>query len=163
MLAKKIDVNALTVSEILALLEIFEGFYGARPDWIRLRKRLAAQDSWLLMDGESVAGCALLTDAHGLMDSAVMLTEFVYRWEYNEETHIHQMLRAIAQAYQPAVSCLLLDVSRRHECNLACYQRFGFQASFLCSPNGWENVVLIKALNHDAPVDDLIGVSRRKF
>lgn len=142
----KIDASGLEVSQILALLEIFEGFYGVRPNWNPLKKRLAAQDSWLLMDGEEIVGCAQLTGMHGFIDGALMLTKLVYRWEYGEEKHIHEMLQAIVDTYRFTASCLLLDVSRKHESNLDCYRRFGFQISLLPSPNGKENMVLIKKL-----------------
>jgi len=146
----KIDGDSLKLSQILALLEIFEEFYGVRPDWNQLKKQLSAQDSWLLMDGEEIVGCTQLADVRGFVDRAVMLTEFVYRCEYKGEKHIHEMLQAIADACGPTASCLLLDVSRKHESNLDCYRHFGFRVSLLPSPNGKENIVLIKKLKDES-------------
>jgi len=144
--ALKTDGNDLEASWSAALLEIFEGYYYTRMDWNKLKRRLGLQDSWLLMDGETVVGCAQLAGMRGFVDGAMMLTEFVYHWRYSGEKSIHQMLQAIVDVYQPTASCILMDVSRKYECNLDCYRRFGFQLSPLPSLTKKDNMILIKKL-----------------
>lgn len=143
---RQTNVGALTASERLSLLELFQGYFSAHMDWNRLHRKITNCMCWLLCDGETVAGCALMDSARTYLKDAVVLTELVYRWEYNEEPQIHQMLNAVAEAARPRFSYLLLDVNRLHELNMECYRRFGLRDSILSSPKGRENTVLIMDL-----------------
>ena len=143
---KQIAPELMTASEKLSLLELFRGFYSTYMDWQHLRRRIGGRKCRLLYDEETLVACALTDAGRGCLDNALILTELVYLWEYNQESQIHRMLRTVAETAGPHYSYLLLDVSREHELNLECYRRFGFRNSILPSPKGGENMVLLMQL-----------------
>lgn len=143
---KRLNADALSAPEILALLEIARGFSAAKPDWPQLRRRLGMGEAWGFFDGAALAGFAVLDPMSACVADAAQLTMLNYRWEYNDEASILRMLMALAQAYRGRSRYLLLDVNRRHEPNLELYRRFGFQNAMLRSPGGRENILLIADL-----------------
>ena len=143
---KRIDISALSDTQILALLEVAQGFSAALPNWSRLRARLEAGEAWAFCDGAALAGFALVDTAAPHFDGAAQLTMLRYRWEYNSEAALLWMLTALAQTYRSRFRYLLLDVNGRHELNLELYRRFGFQNSILRSPRGGENIILLADL-----------------
>lgn len=148
---KRIDVNTLTVPEILSLLEIARGFSAVRPDWNRLRRRLEHSEAWFYCEPDAAVGFALVDFPMAHYESAAMLTALCYRWEYGDEACILQMLSALAGAYCNRARHLLLDVDCHHDLNLELYLRFGFQTSILPSPRSRENTVLIADLARLTP------------
>lgn len=144
---KQIAPETMTASEKLSLLELFREFYSIYTDWGHLRCRIGGRECWLLYDEGALVGCALMDAGRGCLDNALLLTELVYLWEYNQEPQIHRMLHIVAETASPRYSCLLLDVNREHELNLECYRRFGFRDSILPSPKGGENMVLLMQLH----------------
>lgn len=148
---KRIDVNTLTVPEILSLLEIARGFSAARPDWNQLRRRLERSEAWFFCESDAAVGFALVDFPTALYASAATLTALCYRWEYGGEGCILQMLSALAGAYCSRARYLLLDIDCRHDLNLELYLRFGFQTSILPSPRSRGNSVLIADLARLAP------------
>lgn len=144
---KAVTADALAVSEILELLELFRCFsMSSFPDWKSIRQRISDSEILLLYRKEQIIGCVLVEKASRYMDGAAILAEFIYRWDCNEEADISAMLGCIAAACCERYSYLLLDVDRRHELNLACYQRFGFQNAIWPSPKGKGNQILIVKL-----------------
>lgn len=146
MQALAMNVDALTPSEILDLLELFRNFSVPVRDWRHLRQKISAGKALLLNQENTIAGCALMQRAPRYMDGAAILTAFVYRWDYNKESDISAMLSSIAEACRPQYFYLLMDVNQRHELNLECYRRFGFQDAIWPSPKGKENRLLIADL-----------------
>ena len=154
---KRIDVNTLTVPEILSLLEIDRGFSTVRPDWNRLRRKLEQSEAWFFCESDAAVGFALVDFPTAHYESAAKLTALCYRWEYGDEGCILQMLSALVGAYCGRAHYLLLDIDRRHDLNLELYLRFGFQGSILPSSHGRENVVLIADLAQLAPEPETVG------
>lgn len=143
---KKISCAGLSPDDMLSLLEITRSYCGTADSWQTLRPLLERKEVWGFYKGTSLVGYALFTPSDRQLGGSVTLTCFRYRWEYNDETSLLQMMELIPASFAARFHCLLMDVSRTHELNLDFYHRIGFCESILPSPKGRGNVVLLADL-----------------
>ena len=143
---KKISCSSLSSGDILSLLEITRDYCGTAASWQSLRPLLERKEAWGFYKGTSLIGYALFTPSDRQLGGSVTLNRFRYRWEYNDEASLLQMMELIPASFAARFHCLLMDVSRAHELNLDFYHRLGFRDSILPSPKGKGNVVLLADL-----------------
>ena len=143
---KKISCASLSPDDMLSLLEITRSYCGTADSWQTLRPLLERKEVWGFYKGTSLVGYALFTPSDRQLGGSVTLTCFRYRWEYNDETSLLQMMELIPASFAARFHCLLMDVSRTHELNLDFYHRIGFCESILPSKTGRGNVVLLADL-----------------
>ena len=144
---RKLQADTLPVSQILSLLEIFQGISPARPDWQRLKSALLRHCLWGFFDGEKLIGCALVNENTAYFQNSIHLMDLRYRWEYNQEATVIWMLRAIGEAYQDRSAQMVLDIDLRRDLNLGLYQKLGFQKTIMRSPMGPHHGVFIASLD----------------
>ena len=144
---RKLQADALPVSQILSLLEIFQGISPSRPDWQRLKATLLRHCLWGFFDGEKLIGCALVNENTAYFQNSVQLMDLRYRWEYNQEATVVWMLRAIAAVYQSQAAQMVLDIDTRRDLNLGLYQKLGFEKTIMRSPMGPHHGVFIASLD----------------
>lgn len=139
----KMDVDALSVPEILSLLEIAQGVSSAQPDWSLLKQKLARYDAWAFYDRKVLLGYVLVNDSSPYLDGSAQIVELKYRWEYNQESTVARMLYEIARIYQGSSDYLVMDINIRRDLNRDQYKKLGFAISAMQSPMGWDHRVLL--------------------
>ena len=159
---RKIDVDALSVPEILSLLEIARGISSVQPDWMLLKRELARYEAWGFYDRKVVLGYALISGSSPYLGGSVQIVELKYRWEYNQESTVAQMLREIARTYQGSSDFLVMDIDLRRDLNRNLYQKLGFTTSVMQSPMGRDHGVLFaqmdSLLKRDLMLDISLGI-----
>ena len=140
---KRIDPQALHISQIVSLVDIARGISPAAPEWTALQQKLTRLDCWGFYDRGELVGYALADGKSPYCGGSVRLAELKYRWQYNGERDISWMLCQLAMAYRLSQKWMVMDVDLRREINLELYQKLGFQPSVMGSPLGRENVVMV--------------------
>lgn len=143
---KKLICPSLPSGDILSLLEITGSYCGTVSSWQSLRPQLERKEAWGFYKGANLIGYALFAPSDRQLSGSVTLSCFRYRWEYNDEASLLQMMELIPASFAARFHYLLMDVSRVHELNLDFYYRIGFCNSILPSPKGKGNVVLLADL-----------------
>ncbi|MGN0385164.1 MAG: hypothetical protein ACI4EX_04710 [Lachnospiraceae bacterium] len=144
---KKIIVDSLSVSEVLSLLEIAQGFSLERPDWKRLKQELARYDAWGFYDREELFGYALVNCRSPYFEDSIQIAELKYRWQYNQEAVIARIICALARVYQNTSNLVVMDVDIRHDINCGLYKKIGFTTSVMRSPLDRNRAVLLSNLD----------------
>ena len=148
---KRIEAEALDISQIVSLVDIARGISPAEPEWNALRQKLSRYDCWGFFDRGELVGYALADGKSPYCGGSVQIAELKYRWKYNGEQDVAWMLRQLAMEYRLSQKWMVMDVNLRREINLELYKKLGFKASMMGSPLGRENVVMV------CPLELLIG------
>ena len=107
-------------------------------------------------------GYALISGSSPYLGGSVQIVELKYRWEYNQESTVAQMLREIARTYQGSSDFLVMDIDLRRDLNRNLYQKLGFATSVMQSPMGRDRGVLFaqmdSLLKRDLMLDISLGI-----
>ena len=144
---RKIEADCLSVSEILSLLEISRGISLVRPQWVLLMRELEQYDAWAFYDRETLLGYALANCADPCLAGSVQVVELKYRWEYNQEATVTQMLCQLARIYRDRFDLLVMDIDIRRDLNRGLYQKLGFSSSMIPSLKAWDHDVLFAQMD----------------
>ena len=144
---RKLDVNSLSVPEILSLLEIARGLSSMRPDWGQVKRELARFDAWGFYDREALIGYTLVNCPGSYLGGSAQIVELKYRWDYNRESTVAWMLCEVARAYQGASDLIVMDVHIRQDLNVGLYRKLGFANSVMRSPLGRDRMVMFSQLD----------------
>ena len=144
---RKIAVDSLSLPEILSLLEIAQGLSPMRPDWKRLKQELARYDAWGFYENQELFGYALVNYPSPYFGGSVQLAALRYRWQYNREAVIGQMICQLAGAYREVSDLMVMDIDIRHDLNLGLYKKLGFSNSLMRSPLDRDHAVLVSGLD----------------
>ena len=139
---RKMDVDGLTIQEIIALLDIAQGASLRRPDWRKLKRELAQFELCGIYQAEQLAGYALVNSRSCYLPKSAQIVTLRYLWQYNQAPLIAEMIRGVGALYRDA-QWMILDVNARQDFNIPLYKNLGFQASAMRSSLGREHTVML--------------------
>ena len=147
---RKISVDALSLPEVLALLDIARGISPRRPDWKDLKQKLRQFELCGIYDRTMLVGYAQIEGRCPYFGGSVQIVSLRYLWPYHQEKQIAGLLRGIAELYCHESAWLVMDVDSKQDLNYSLYIALGFQVCPMCSPSGQDHVLLL------CPVESLL-------
>ena len=140
---KRLNMDCLSVSQMVALVDIARGISAAPPDWNELQKKLSRFDAWGFFDREELVGYGLVSGERPYLSGSVLLAELKYRWQYNREPEVCRMICQLSRQYRQSAQMIVVDINPRRDLNLTLYQKLGFKPSMIRSPLKRGNMVLV--------------------
>ena len=139
----RLNMDDLSVSQMVALVGIAQGISATPPNWDELRKKLSQFEVWGFFDREALVGYGLVSQGQPYLRGSVLLAELKYRWQYNREPEVCRMICQLSRQYRQSAQMIVVDINPRRDLNLTLYQKLGFKPSMIRSPLKRGNMVLV--------------------